>query len=77
MSMLAFLDERKGKAQGLIDKILETLPNDFERASMRDKAGLMKILAEVFGVKKGEESIDGKENEEGITINIKDCSHDS
>lgn len=51
MSMLAFLDDRTHKAQSLIDKILETLPDDFEKASMRDKAGLLKILAETFGRK--------------------------
>ncbi len=54
LSMLAFLDDRAGKAQSLIDKILETLPKDFEKASMRDKAGLLKILAETFGGKKEE-----------------------
>lgn len=53
-SMLAFLDDRAGKAKELIDKILETLPQDFEKASMRDKAGLLKILAETFGGKKEE-----------------------
>lgn len=51
MSMLAFLDSRSVKAQGLIDQVLETLPSDFEKASMRDKAGLLKILAETFGRK--------------------------
>lgn len=58
MSMLAFLDDRSWKAQSIIDKILETLPNDFEKSSMRDKAGLLKILAETFGTKResGEES---------------------
>ncbi len=30
LSMLAFLEDRAGKAQSLIDKILETLPKDFE-----------------------------------------------
>lgn len=53
LSMLAFLDDRAGKAQELIDKILDTLPKDFEKASMRDKAGLLKILSETFGGKKG------------------------
>lgn len=55
LSMLAFLDSRRDKAQGLIDKILDTLPKDFEKASMRDKAGLMKIIAEVFAPQKGQE----------------------
>lgn len=60
LSMLAFLDNRAAKAQSLIDKILETLPDDFEKASMRDKAGLLKILAETFGGKKEEKEDTGK-----------------
>ena len=48
MSMLAFLDDRADKAQAIIDKILDVLPNDIEKSSMRDKAGLLKILAETF-----------------------------
>lgn len=60
LSMLAFLDDRAEKAQRLIDKILETLPDDFEKASMRDKAGLLKILAETFGGKKEERDDKGK-----------------
>lgn len=60
LSMLAFLDDRAAKAQTLIDKILETLPDDFEKASMRDKAGLLKILAETFGGKKEEKEENAK-----------------
>lgn len=60
LSMLAFLDDRAAKAQSLIDKILETLPDDFEKASMRDKAGLLKILAETFGGKKEEKEENAK-----------------
>lgn len=52
LSMLAFLDARSQKAQELIDKILDTLPEDFEKASMRDKAGLLKILSETFAQSK-------------------------
>ncbi len=76
LSMLAFLDDRAGKAQELIDKILDTLPKDFEKASMRDKAGLLKILSETFGGKKGQDESAGAETSSGVTINIKDCSKD-
>ena len=48
LSMLAFLDSRSKKAQELIDKILDTLPQDFVKADMKQKAGLLKILTEVF-----------------------------
>lgn len=58
--MMQFLSDRTGKAQGIIDKILETLPKDFEKASMRDKAGLLKILAETFGVKQTAELFTGE-----------------
>lgn len=54
LSMLAFLDSRSKKAQELIDKILDTLPDDFENAGMKQKAGLLKILSEVFGKPKAE-----------------------
>ena len=48
-SMLEFLGSRTKKAQGLIDKILDTLPADFENA------GLLKILSEVFGGSKNKD----------------------
>lgn len=54
-SMLEFLDSRAKKAQGLIDKILDTLPADFEKAGMKQKAGLLKILSEVFGDSKNKD----------------------
>lgn len=74
MSMLAFLDDRAGKAKELIDKILETLPNDFEKSSMRDKAGLLKILTEVFTPKDG---VEDSGEDEGIVIEIRDYSNES
>lgn len=76
LSMLAFLEDRAEKAQNLIDKILDTLPKDFEKATMRDKAGLLKILSETFGGKKGQDASEGAETSSGVTINIKDCSKD-
>lgn len=54
LSMVAFLDSRSQKAKDLIDKILDTLPKDFEKANMKQKAGLLKILTEVFGKPKEE-----------------------
>ena len=48
LTMCAFLEARTVKAQELIDKILELLPSDLGEASVREKAGLLKILAEVF-----------------------------
>lgn len=76
LSMLAFLDERSEKAQSLIDKILDTLPQDFEKASMRDKAGLLKILSEVFSGKgngeQGRESIQPKFEFVFSDVSVKD-----
>lgn len=70
-SMLAFLDNRKDKAQKLIDQILDTLPKDFEKASMRDKAGLLKILSETFTPKDGTQ----EEHEPlSVTLRIEDVS---
>lgn len=48
-SMLEYLDERKGKAQSLIDQILSSAGKDIEKACLRDKIGALKILSEVFG----------------------------
>ena len=48
-SMLEYLDERRGQAQSLIDKILSSAGNDIEKACLRDKIGALKILSEVFG----------------------------
>lgn len=71
LSMLAFLDDRRDKAQKLIDKILDTLPKDFEKASMRDKAGLLKILSETFTPKDGTQ----EEHEPlSVTLRIEDVS---
>lgn len=47
-SMLEYLDEQKGKAQGLIGKLLEASEEDIKKASLRDKMGAIKILSEVF-----------------------------
>ena len=75
MSMLAFLDSRSSKAQSLIDKVLETLPSDFEKSSRRDKAGLLEILSEVFMPKKEEEMTDSES--EGFVITIEDYSDEN
>lgn len=72
--MLAFLDSRSAKAQNLIDQVLETLPSDFEKASMRDKVGLLKILSEVFTPKKEEDKTEGEN--EGFVITVEDYSDD-
>ena len=47
-SMLEFLDEQKGRAQGLIGKLLDASEEDIKKASLRDKMGAIKILSEVF-----------------------------
>ena len=55
-SMLEFLDEQKGKAQSLMQKLLNASEQDIQQASLRDKMGAIKILSEVFAPRKSEES---------------------
>lgn len=71
-SMLAFLDSRTEKAQRLIDKILDTLPADFENAGMKQKAGLLKILSEVFGGNKNNDKDEGENIT--VTLSVEDLS---
>lgn len=52
-SMLEFLDEQKDTAQNLMRAILQTAPEDIQKASLRDKMGALKILSEVFGAVSG------------------------
>lgn len=66
MSMLAFLDSRSEKAQLLIDKILDTLPNDFAKAGMKQKAGLLKILSEVFAKPQEEKNNSGESSGQSV-----------
>lgn len=54
LSMLAFLDSRKEKAQSLMDAILDSAQSDIQKAPLRDKMGAFKILSESFGGKNGE-----------------------
>lgn len=54
LSMLAFLDSRKEKAQSLMDAILDSARSDIKKAPLRDKMGAFKILSESFGGKSGE-----------------------
>lgn len=54
LSMLAFLDSRKEKAQSLMDAILDLARSDIKNAPLRDKMGAFKILSESFGGKNGE-----------------------
>lgn len=54
LSMLAFLDSRKEKAQSLMDAILDAAQSDIKKAPLRDKMGAFKILSESFGGKNGE-----------------------
>ena len=73
LTMLAFLDARTCKAQELIDMILNSLPQDLEKANIRDKAGLFKILTETF---KSQEQ--GKsEPITGIKVRFVDASGDN
>ena len=59
-SMLEYLDEQKGKAQGLIGKLLDASEEDIKKASLRDKMGAIKILSEVFGGNKDNELANDK-----------------
>lgn len=63
LSMLAYIDSRKEKAQTLMESILNSSVNDIEKASLRDKMGALKILNEVFAGQKGKE---GNETEGGV-----------
>lgn len=52
MSMLAFLDSKSAKAQEIIESVLSTFDLEtLKKASVRERAGLLKILAETFGEK--------------------------
>lgn len=59
-SMLEYLDEQKGKAQGLIGRLLDASEEDIKKASLRDKMGAIKILSEVFGGNKDNELANDK-----------------
>lgn len=54
LSMLAFMDSRKEKAQSLMDQILNSASDDISKSSLRDKMGAFKILSEAFSAKKEE-----------------------
>lgn len=51
LSMLAFMESRKDKAQSLMDAILDLAQDDIKKAPLRDKMGAFKILLESFGSK--------------------------
>lgn len=59
-SMLEYLDEQKGKAQGLIGRLLDASEEDIKKASLRDKMGAIKILSEVFSGNKDNELANDK-----------------
>lgn len=56
LSMLAFMDSRKEKAQSLMDAILNAAEKDIRSASLRDKMGAFKILSEAFAIKQEEKT---------------------
>lgn len=47
-TMCAYLDSKRGRAQALIDALLEFSVEDIAAASMRDRMGAIKILSETF-----------------------------
>lgn len=71
ISMREFLSERLGKAQNLMDYILDIPPEEIKSASLRDKMGALKILRESFADTSRDEeygrSID-------FTLTVKDVS---
>lgn len=58
-SMQAFLDGQRGSVQEIIAAILGSARKDIAEASLRDKMGALKVLAEVFRGKGEEEAGDG------------------
>lgn len=71
-SMFEFLDEQKGKAQSLMQKLLNASEKDIEKASLRDKMGAIKILSEVFAPKN--EAAAATDTNTKVMIQIGDCS---
>ena len=71
-SMFEFLDEQKGKAQSLMQKLLNASEKDIEKASLRDKMGALKILSEVFAPKNEEAA--ATDTNTKVMIQIGDCS---
>lgn len=71
ISMREFLAERLGKAQNLMDYILDIPPEEIKSASLRDKMGALKILRESFA-DTSQEGEDGRSID--FTLTVKDVS---
>lgn len=65
-SMLEYLVGKRDKAQNILDMLLDLTEVDVRKASLRDRMGAVKIIAETFGVTKG----DTNPNEEPTTITV-------
>lgn len=71
-SMLDFLDEQKSTAQSLMQKLLKASEEDIEKASLRDKMGALKILAEVFAQTKDADNKNEKSALDKIVDGLKE-----
>lgn len=69
-SMLDYLVNKSSKAQSLLDMLLDLTEVDIKKASLRDRMGAVKIIAETFGVTKGDGSNDA--DDKGIVFVFKD-----
>ncbi len=69
-SMLEYLINKAGKAQNLLDMLLDLTETDIKKASLRDRMGAVKIIAETFGVTRGDGSNEGEPTT--ITVEIVD-----
>ena len=58
ISMLEYIASRRGKAQSLMDALLDMPIEMVEKASMRDRMGALKILSECFAASEAERMAD-------------------
>lgn len=61
-SMLDYLVGKRDKAQNILDMLLDLTPVDIKKASLRDRMGAVKIIAETFGVTKPDEPTGAEDN---------------
>lgn len=74
LSMLAYLDSKKDSAQSLMEQILASSAHDIDKASLRDKMGALKILADIFC--KPSENTSAADDKRHITVEFVESPKD-
>ena len=75
LSMMAYLDSRKDSVQSLMEQILSSSAHDIDKASLRDKMGALKILADSF-CKTGESTSASDNDKRHITVEFVESAKD-